>query len=190
MVSQRPARFAARLFDLPDVGAEVGELDGAEGALLEAGEVEDADSMERTGHREPPRPCFADYNAARGGNHRKDVTEAALARPLALEFGELLDCAPLTGAETVLRQKVRHAPIEDFDHGSLGRAFVAGQKECSRRGAAPAATPALTIGLGLVGHEGSWYPLRVRRYPVLGTGPGRARWLAVLLACSRSVHLP
>ena len=53
MAAEGAAGVAAGLFDLPDVGTEVGELDGAEGALLEAGEVEDADAVEGSGHSPP-----------------------------------------------------------------------------------------------------------------------------------------
>jgi hypothetical protein len=47
-------RIPSRLLDLPDIGAKVGELGRAERALLEAGEVENSDVIERSGHSHDP----------------------------------------------------------------------------------------------------------------------------------------
>ncbi len=54
MAAKRPARIAPGLLDLPDVGTEITQLSGAEGALLKARKIEDSDAIEWSRHGSLP----------------------------------------------------------------------------------------------------------------------------------------
>ena len=76
MATKRAPRIATRLLDLPDIGAKIGQLDRAEGALLKAGEVEDADAVQG-----PAMITVLAYGPVAGGLVGAPILRAALARP-------------------------------------------------------------------------------------------------------------